>query len=213
MEERLVGRAGLASSIGSNGVSGAQRTSGELQLERAADAAADAWLLRSVGAGAVLALLYQLGGSEGFVPAWEPLNLWWILPGELYPLHVILPGLLPGFLVFVAYLFVARMESRLNLRRQRGALAILVFTAVFLGLVMGSMAFSGVYGAALLALAVRTRETLTVMTGVMALAASVACAVVYPSWAVLPVLGLTAGAAFIAARRLGRKATRLLAAV
>lgn len=179
--------------------------------DAAADAAAGASLLCAVGAGAVLALFYELSGNGRFQPHWNPLDMSGVLPGELYPAHVIFPGLVPGLLILCAYVFVARTETRLNVRRQRGALALLIFAALFLGLVLGSTTFTGVYGLALMALAVRTRDTLTVMTGVMALAAAVACTLLYPDWAVLPVLGLMAVAAFIAALRLGRKARGLLA--
>lgn len=180
-------------------------------VNAAADAAAGAWLLRAVGTGAVLALLHELSGNGGFRPPWDPVDLTGFLPGELHPLHVILPMLLPVFLIFCAYFFVARTESRLNVQRQRGALALLGFAAVFPGFALWSTTFSGVYGVALLALAVRTRETLTVATGAMALAAYVVSTFLSPGWVVLPVLGLMAVAAFFAAWRVGRNARGLLA--
>ncbi|MSR97383.1 hypothetical protein FYJ28_00880 [Arthrobacter sp. BL-252-APC-1A] len=170
----------------------------------AADAAAGASLLCAVGAGAVLALLLESSGNGGFTPPWEPLDLSVILPGELYMLRVLLPFLVPAGLIFCAYFFVARTESRLNLRRQRGALALLGFGAVLLGFPLGGSSFSGVYGAALLALAVRTRETLTVATGVMALAAYVGTSFLSAGWTVLPVLGFMAAAALTAAVRVGK---------
>ncbi|MGW9403660.1 hypothetical protein ACWGQ2_06755 [Arthrobacter sp. NPDC055585] len=165
---------------------------------RIADAAAGAWLLRAVGMGAVLALLCELSGNGGFRPPWEPLDLSGILPG-LHPLPVLLPMFLPALLIFCAYFFVARTENRLNVRRQRGALVLLGFASLFLAPPLWSVTFSGVYGAALLALAVRTRDTLTVATGVMALAAYVVSTFLSVGWVVLPVLGLMALAAFAAA--------------
>jgi len=172
---------------------------------RIADVAAGAWLMRAVGAGAVLALLSELSGNGVFRPPWDRVDLSRIMPGEPHPLPVLLPFLLPGLLIFCAYFFVARTESRLNVRRQRGALALLGFAAVFLAMPLGSTTFSGVYGVALLALAVRTREPLTVATGVMALAAYVGSTFLHVGWAVLPVLFLMAVAAFTAAWRVGRE--------
>ncbi len=179
---------------------------------RIADTAAGAWLLRAVGIGAVLALLYELSGNGGFRPPWDPLDLSGILLGVYFPLHALLPLLLPSLLIFGAYAFVARIESRLKVRRQRGALVLLGFASLFLALPLWSVTFSGVYGAALLALAVRTREALTVATGVMALAAYVVSTFLSVGWVVLPVLGLMAVAAFAAAWRVAREARDLVAA-
>ena len=172
---------------------------------RAADAAAGVSLLCAVGAGAVLALLCELSGNGGFTPPWEPLDLSMLLPGELYTLSILVPFLVPAALIFCAYFFVARTESRLKLRRQRGALALLGFAAVLLGPPLVGSSFSGVYVVALLALAVRTRETLTVATGVMALAAYVGTfSFLSAGWSVLPVLGFMAAAALTAAARVGK---------
>ncbi|MFZ3452484.1 hypothetical protein [Arthrobacter sp. 7Tela_A1] len=171
---------------------------------RAADAAAGAWLMCAVGTGAVLALLHELSGNGVFRPLWAPVDLSAVLPGALYPLRVILPLLVPALLIFCAYFFVARLESSLNARRQRGALALLGFAALFMSLLLGSVTFSGVYGMALLALAVRTRDTLTSATGVMALAAYAWTSFVPIGWEVLPVLCFMAVAAFSGAWRVGK---------
>lgn len=195
---------------GMNSVLGAEPEAAGVAAE-VADAAAGAWLMRAVGAGAVLGLLHELSGNGGFSPPWEPFDLSGILAAELYSLGIIL--LLPALLIFSAHFFVARTESRLNVRRQRGALALLGFAALFLALPLGSMTFSGVYGTALLALAVRTRDALTVATGVMALAAYAVSTFLDVGWVVLPVLGLMAVAAFTAAQRVGREAEHLVASV
>ena len=187
-----------ATVAGVNSAAGAEAEAGPV-AGKTADAAAGAWLMRAVGAGAVLALLHELSGHGGFSPPWEPVELSGIPAGELYSLGIIL--LLPALLIFCAYFFVARTESRLNVRRQRGALALLGFAALFLALPLGSTTFSGVYGTSLLALAARTRDTLTVVTGVMALAVYVVSTFLDVGWVVLPVLGLMAVAAFTAARR------------
>ncbi|MEB7504102.1 hypothetical protein [Arthrobacter koreensis] len=124
-----------------------------------------------------------------------------------------LPLLLPSLLIFGAYAFVARFESRLGVRRQRGALVLLSSAALFPMLPLWSVTFSGVYGAALLALAVRTRDSLTAATGVMALAAYVVVTFLSVGWVALAVLGFMAVAAFVAAWRLARESRGLLAAV
>lgn len=168
-----------------------------------ADAYANAALMFAVGAGTVLSLLYVLSGNAAFRTPWEPVDLSFLFPGVLYPLRVLLPLVVPALVIFGAYFFVARTESRLNVRRQRGALALLGFAAPLLALPLWSMTYSGVYGVALLALALRTRETLTVVTGVMALAAYMGTFFA-DSWVVLPMLGLVAIAAFAGGWRVRR---------
>lgn len=192
---------------------GAAGGAGDAPADSAADAAAGAWLLRAVGMGAVFALLYELSGNGRFRPSWEPLDLPVVFVGAFVPVGVLLPLLLPSLLIFGAYAFVARFESRLGVRRQRGALVLLGFAALFPMLPLWSVTFSGVYGAALLALAVRTRDSLTAATGVMALAAYVVVTFLSVGWVALAVLGFVAVAAFVAAWRLARESRRLLAAV
>ncbi|UPO78057.1 hypothetical protein [Arthrobacter sp. Helios] len=130
-----------------------------------ADKSAGMWLMRAAGAGAVYSLFLELSGNAGFRPPWETLDLTWF---PLWPYHQML---MPAGLIFAAYLMTARGEKKLGIRQQRGALAVLVFAALFLPL--GGV-FAATYGVSLLALSVRTRETLTVVTGMMAVVAWVA---------------------------------------
>ncbi|MBD8045085.1 hypothetical protein H9638_14830 [Arthrobacter sp. Sa2BUA2] len=130
-----------------------------------ADRSAGMWLMRAAGAGALYSLFLELSGNAGFRPPWETLDLTWIPAGPYLQL------LVPAGLILGAYLMTARVETKLGIRQQRGALAVLVFAALFLPL--GGV-FAATYGVSLLALSVRTRETLTVVTGVMALVAWIA---------------------------------------
>lgn len=170
----------------------------------AADAYSGAALMSAVGVGTVLSLLYVLSGNAVFRTPWEPADLSFLFPGVLYPFWSLLPLIVPAVVIFAAYVLVARKENRFNVRRQRGALALLGFAAPILALLLWSTTYSGVYGAALLALALRTRETRTAATGVMALAAYLAAFFLAESWVVLPMLGLVAVAAFAGSWRVGR---------
>ncbi|MBF4994970.1 hypothetical protein ITX31_12705 [Arthrobacter gandavensis] len=172
----------------------------------AADAYAGAALMSAVGVGTVLSLLYVLSGNSAFRTPWEPADLSLLFPGVLYLFWGLLPLVVPAAVLFGAYFFVARKESRLSVRRQRGALALLGFAAPLLALPLWSTTYSGVYGAALLALALRTREARTAATGVMAFAAYLGSNVLAGSWVVLPMLGLVAVAAFAGGWRVGRGA-------
>lgn len=104
-----------------------------------ADAYAGAALMFAVGVGTVLSLLYVLSGNAAFRTPWEPVDLSFLLPGVLYPVLVLLPLVVPALVIFGAYLFVARTESRLNVRRQRGALVLFGFAAPFLPLPLWSV--------------------------------------------------------------------------
>lgn len=170
----------------------------------AADAYSGAALMSAVGVGTVLSLLYVLSGNAVFRTPWEPADLSFLFPGVLYLFWSLLPLIVPAVVIFAAYVLVARKENRFNVRRQRGALALLGFAAPFLALLLWSTTYSGVYGAALLALALRTRETRTAATGVMAFAAYLAAFFLAESWVVLPMLGLVAVAAFAGSWRVGR---------
>lgn len=130
-----------------------------------ADKSAGMWLMRVAGAGALYSLFLELSGNAGFRPPWVTLDLTWI---PLWPLNQVI---VPAGLIFAAYLMTARVETKLGIRQQRGALAVLVFASLLLPL--GGL-FAVTYGVSLLALSVRTRDTLTVVTGVMAVVASIA---------------------------------------
>ena len=131
-----------------------------------ADGIADVWLLRAAGIGALLSLIGVLPGLSERGGYWTP---WGTFdPAALLPGHavVLFPYLVPSVLIFAAWFFSSRMEARLGVRRQRGALALLGFAAIGLGLLLGGP-FNGVYGVSLLALSLRTRQTLTAATGVI----------------------------------------------
>ncbi|MBD7993884.1 hypothetical protein H9639_01005 [Arthrobacter sp. Sa2CUA1] len=176
--------------------------------EEYADKSAGMWLMWAAGVGAVYSLFLELSGNAGFNPPWDPLDLTWF---PLWPFNRVL---VPAGLLLAAYAMTARVETKLDIRRQRGALAILFFLSLLLPL--GGV-FAVTYGISLLALSVRTRDTLTAVTGAMALVASVAVPALSAS--VPPadtadffsrlltdlaspcVLGLMAAALFIAASR------------
>ena len=179
--------------MGENGDGSAAR------IDAYADASAGMWLMIAAGTGALLAVLFGFSGNGIPEPVWSTVHAVFALPLA----HVFVPMLMPAALLFGAYGMVARLEGRLKVRRQRGALALLAFGAILLAPPLAGV-FSGMYGAALLALSIRIRETLTVATGVMALAASVSVSVLERGWVGACILVLTAAACFTAAWRVGK---------
>jgi len=167
----------------------------------AADATAGSSLLGATGVGAVFALGFQLAGWGSFVPPWAPLTFESVVMSYLW---MFAPMIVPAALIFAAYLATARTESRLDVRQQRGALALLAILAAFP--LPPTSAFSGIYGVALILLAVRTKETFTVVVGALALIAWGSFSFLNLGWTSIPVLLLMAMAAFIAARRVQREA-------
>lgn len=159
-----------------------------------ADAAAGSSLLRAAGVGAVFSAVFLLTGSDALSP-W-----YWVSTGAISPALVwkFMPQIVPALLIIAAYRASARTERRLGIRQQQGALAVLVFLAVPFP---ASVPFSGIYGVALLLLAIRTRQTYTVVVGVLALVAWTGVSRLGADWPSLPILVLMAIAAFIAAHR------------
>lgn len=82
-------------------------------------------------------------------------------------------AVIPALLVLGAYLLTAHGERQAGIRQQRGALAALVGLAVLMIPFSAGMAFSPVYGLALLLLALRTRNVSTAVFGALALFASI----------------------------------------
>ena len=170
--------------------------SGPADSAAEADAAATRWLLAATGTGALLGVAWQLAGAGGlpFLPQnWAGTQL-----GRFGA------GLLAAALILAAWALTARMESRHGIRQQRGAMAALAGLAVLCIPFLPDLVFSPVFGAALLLLAVRTREARTVAAGIMALAAALIPPVSadLPGAAVAGGLGLTAVATLAAAVQL-----------
>ncbi|UWX97500.1 hypothetical protein N2K95_02060 [Arthrobacter zhaoxinii] len=135
--------------------------------ERAADRNAAGWLSAATAAGALVGMCWLLAGrgSPG-LGSWLPSLL--VLFGA---------GLLAAVLLVVVWALTARHEARLGIRQQRGALAALAGLALFGVPFTPDLVFSPVFGAALLLLAVRTRDARTAAMGFTALAAALALAV------------------------------------
>ncbi|MDM7991654.1 hypothetical protein [Arthrobacter sp. zg-Y877] len=155
--------------------------------EMVAEVAATRWLFAATGAGALIGAAWQLAGA-GQLPFLPQNFLGTLLVGFG-------AGILAALLILAAWSLTARSESRLGIRQQRGAMAALAGLAAFCIPFTPDLVFSPVFGAALVLLAIRSRDVRTAAAGVVALAVALALAFSpdFPGSAL--VLGLVAAAA------------------
>ena len=159
---------------------------------RSADRTATRWLSAATCAGAWLGALWLLAGP-GRLP---------FLPDHWAGLLLarFAAGLAAALLLLAACGITAWVEKRAGCRQQQGAMAALAGLAVFAIAFTPELAFSPVFGAALVLLALRTREARTAALGVCALAAALVPAMAPSLPGNAAVLALTGAAALAVAR-------------
>ena len=170
------------------------RTAPGEDVHTAADAAATGRLFAATGAGALIGAAWQLAGAGGLP----------FLPQDFGGTLLVSfgAGILAAALMLLAWSLTARAESRHGIRQQRGAMAALAGLAVFCIPFTANLVFSPVLGAALILLAVRTRDPRTAAAGCTALAAALALAFFPDFTGAAPVLGLLGIAATAVALQL-----------
>ncbi|KAD3456082.1 hypothetical protein GD627_15435 [Arthrobacter yangruifuii] len=144
------------------------------------DGVATRWLLVATGVGGLVAWFLADPGRLTFLP-----ENW--VGSQLVSFGA---GIVAALLLLAAWFFTARTEKQVGIRQQRGAMAALAGLAVFCIPFLPGLVFSPVFGAALILLAVRTRDVRTAAMGITALACALALAFVpvFPGAMLIPVL-------------------------